>query len=246
MTEIVDRDRGYARFIRRILGSEKVTVKVGVLTDAQHEGSNRSVAEIGEIHEMGLGVPARPWLRPIVDGNRGVINARIKRAAQAVALGQMSNVDAMDLVGQSIVNDIRARIRAGIPPELAASTLRQKGEGKTTPLIASGQFIGIITHEVEITGGKRAAKIIKAIAGAERTGKKLGKRLAKASSQAERDVKKALKTAKRTGRSATRAVKRTAKKATRTVKRANRAVSRAAKKAERNLTRKPRKRSKKG
>jgi hypothetical protein len=152
VSDVIDRDKGYAKFIRRILGSEKVSVKVGVLTDEQHEGSSKSVAEIAEIHEMGLGVPARPWLRPIVDGNRGVINQRIKRAAQLVATGGMTNVDAMDLVGQSIVNDVRARIRAGIPPELAASTLRQKGEGKTTPLIASGQFIGIITHEVRDRG----------------------------------------------------------------------------------------------
>jgi len=230
VTEVVDRDRGYAKFIRRILGSEKVTVKVGLLTDEQHEGSTKSVAEIGEIHELGLGVPARPWLRPIVDGNRGTINARIKRAAQVVAAGGMTNAEAMDLVGQSIVNDIRARIRAGIPPELAASTLRQKGEGKTTPLIATGQFIGSITHEVEITGGKRAAKIIKAIAGAERSGKKLGKRLAKASKKAERDVKKS--------------AKRTVKTVKRTVKRAQRTVSRAAKKAGRKLTKSTRKRRK--
>lgn len=241
MSDVIDRDKGYAKFIRRILGSEKVSVKVGVLTDAQHEGSSKSVAEIAEIHEMGLGVPARPWLRPIVDGNRGVINQRIKRAAQLVATGGMTNVDAMDLVGQSIVNDVRARIRAGIPPELAASTLRQKGEGKTTPLIASGQFIGSITHEVEITGGKRAAKIIKAIAGASRSGKKLGKRLAKASKQAERDVKKKVKSVTRSSK---RTAKRTAKAVTRTVKRAKRTVSRSAKKAVRKLTKSTRKRRK--
>lgn len=241
MSDVIDRDRGYAKFIRRILGSEKVSVKVGVLTDAQHEGSSKSVAEIAEIHEMGLGVPARPWLRPIVDGNRSVINQRIKRAAQLVATGGMSNVDAMDLVGQSIVNDVRARIRAGIPPELAASTLRQKGEGKTTPLIHTGQFIGSITHEVEITGGKRAAKIIKAIAGAERAGKKLGKRLAKASKKAERDVRKAVKQTTRTSK---RTAKRTAKAVTRTLKRAKRTVSRGAKKAARKLTKSTRKRKK--
>lgn len=241
MSDVIDRDKGYAKFIRRILGSEKVSVKVGVLTDAQHEGSSKSVAEIAEIHELGLGVPARPWLRPIVDGNRGVINQRIKRAAQLVATGGMTNVDAMDLVGQSIVNDVRARIRAGIPPELADSTLRQKGEGKTTPLIATGQFIGSITHEVEITGGKRAAKIIKAIAGASRTGKKLGKRLAKASKQAERDVKKKVKSVTRSSK---RTAKRTAKAVTRTVKRAKRTVSRSAKKAVRKLTKSTRKRRK--
>jgi hypothetical protein len=241
VTDVIDRDRGYAKFIRRILGSEKVAVKVGVLTDAQHEGSTKSVSEIAEIHELGLGVPARPWLRPIVDGNRGVIKLRIKRAAELVATGGMSNVDAMDLVGQSIVNDIRARIRAGIPPELAASTLRQKGEGKTTPLIATGQFIGSITHEVEITGGKRAAKIIKAIAGAERTGKKLGKRLAKAGKKAERDVKKSIKQATRSSK---RTAKRTARSVTRTVKRAKRAVTRGAKKAARKLTKSTRKRKK--
>jgi hypothetical protein len=153
-TTIVDRDKGYARLLQatreRLPG-----LSVGVLTDEQHkDAEGLTVAEIGEIHELGLGVPARPWLRPVVDGRTNFVRERLKRVAQAVALGRLTAAAGMDLLGQDLVNAIRARIRAGIAPELAESTKAQKGENKDTPLIHTAQFIGAITHKVAPDGEK--------------------------------------------------------------------------------------------
>lgn len=219
-TTIIDRDKGYAKFIRAVLGSEKVSVRVGILSggDVQHVGSALTVGEVAEIHELGLGVPARPWLRPVVDGQRAIIRARIKRAAQLVAKGG-SSVDAMGLVGQSIVNDIRTRIRAGIPPELAESTKASKGGDKDTPLINTGQFIGAITHEVEIKGGKRAQAAIKLVGGLLKKKDKAVKSASKKAKAAKRSFTKlskaVKKAAKKTTKKAVRSVKKTVKRATR-------------------------------
>ncbi len=146
-TTITDKDHGYARLLRAT--RERVPgVFVGLLTEEQHKDSELTVPEIGEIHELGLGVPARPWLRPVVDGRTAFIRERLRRVAQGVALGKVTAAQGMDLLGQALVNAIRARIRAGIPPELADSTKASKGANKDTPLIHTAQFIGAITHKV--------------------------------------------------------------------------------------------------
>lgn len=153
-TTIVDRDKGYARLLKAV--REKMpTLAVGVLHDEQHkEGNGKTVAEIGEIHELGLGnVPARPWLRPVVDGRKTLVQARLRRVAEAVALGKLAAKDGMGLLGIDLVRIIKARIVAGIPPELAESTKARKrnraGQAKDTPLINTAQFLGSITSEVK-------------------------------------------------------------------------------------------------
>lgn len=153
-TTIVDKDHGYARLLRAT--AEKMpTLAVGVLHDEVHkDGNGKTVAEIGEIHELGLGrVPARPWLRPVVDGRRALIQTRLARVAQAVALGRATAREGMNLLGLDLVRIIKARIVAGIPPELADSTKARKrnkaGQYKDTPLINTTQFLGSITSEVK-------------------------------------------------------------------------------------------------
>ncbi len=152
-TTVIDKDHGYALLLKA--SRERMpTLAVGVFeTAGQHRDSDKTVAEIGEIHELGLGVRPRPWLRPVVDGRRQVVIARLKRVAEAVALGKLAAKDGMNLIGLDLVRIIKARIVAGIPPELADSTKLRKqntaGQHKDTPLINTTQFLGSITHEVK-------------------------------------------------------------------------------------------------
>lgn len=153
-TTVVDKDNGYARLLKA--SRERMpTLSVGVLHDEVHkDGGGKTVAEIGEIHELGLGhVPARAWLRPVVDGRRALVQKRLERVAQAVALGRATAREGMDLLGQDLVRIIKARIIAGISPELAESTKARKrnkaGQAKDTPLINTSQFLGSITSEVK-------------------------------------------------------------------------------------------------
>ncbi len=156
-TTIVDRDKGFARLLRQ--AGIRADLRVGVLTDEVHkEGGGKTVAEIGEIHEFGGGnAPARPWLRPVVDGRKAFIQARVRRVAQAVLAGKVSAEQGMNLLGFEIVRLIQGRIRAGIAPALAESTVARKtnkaGQTKNIPLIFTAQFIGAITAEARATGG---------------------------------------------------------------------------------------------
>lgn len=146
-TTIVNKDHGYARLVKAV--SEKLPpVSVGVLTNEVHEDSDLTVAEIGEIHELGLGVPARPWLRPVVDGRKAFFRDRLRRVAAWTLQGKITAAVGMDQFGREMVRIVQTRIRAGIPPELAESTKKRKGANKNIPLIHTAQFIGSISHRV--------------------------------------------------------------------------------------------------
>lgn len=136
----------------------RAELRVGILTDEQHKDSDKTVAEIGEIHELGGGnVPARPWLRPIVDGRKAFVQARVRRVAEAVLLKGLAPEQGMQLLGFELVRLIQARIRAGIAPALADSTKERKrnkaGQYKDIPLIYTAQFIGLITAQARSTNG---------------------------------------------------------------------------------------------
>ncbi len=162
-TTVVDRDKGFAKMLRQ--AGIKADLRVGVLHDEPHkEGGGKTVAEIGEIHELiGVGPERtlRPWLRPVVDGRKGFIQARVRRVAEAVLKGKVNPTEGMNLLGFEIVRLIQGRIRAGIAPALKESTIARKtnkaGQTKNIPLIFTAQFIGAITAEARATGtGARA------------------------------------------------------------------------------------------
>lgn len=153
-TTIRDVDHGFARMLKQ--AGIKADLRVGVLQDEQHKDSDMTVAELGALFEIGGGtMPARPWLRPVVDGRLSFIQARVRRVAEAVLLKGLAPDQGMQLLGFEIVRLIQARIRAGIPPALKEATKARKtnaaGGFKDIPLIFTGQFIGKITAEARST-----------------------------------------------------------------------------------------------
>lgn len=126
-------------------------VEVGVLgekAEATHgeDGSGISVGAIAEIHEYGLGVPERSWLRAWVDGNRGDIAKRISGLAKAAAAGRITPPQAAAQLGMWCVGQIQKRIASGIGPELADATIARKGS--SVPLIDKGQLRQSVTSRV--------------------------------------------------------------------------------------------------
>ncbi len=147
-SRVTDKDKGWARLLKTA-ATPGAQLAVGVLTDQAHEGSKLSVAEIGEVHELGLGnAPARPWLRPVVDGRASHIKAYEQRIAEAVVQGKVTPEQGMNALGLELVGMVKGRIQHGIAPQLQPATIIRKG-GKATPLIYTSQFIGSITHKVK-------------------------------------------------------------------------------------------------
>jgi hypothetical protein len=146
------RDTGMAAFLKR-LTSPEVSVGVHSADGSEiEEDSDLTVAEIAAIHEFGLGVPERSWLRAFVDENRDELSRLLAVVATQIAQGKDPDT-AMNRFGLHVVGLIKKRIVAGIEPGLAESTKIEKqrvtgGNAKDTPLIRFGQFISAIAHEV--------------------------------------------------------------------------------------------------
>lgn len=147
-TRITDTDHGYRRLLTTVRKWKRKTIKVG-LSDAQHEGTDLTIAQLGAIHEFGLGnVPPRSFLRAWVDQNQkewmswlrtGVLEELMKSRQWASNFGRYA------------VKGVQALIRKGIPPELQDATVKAKArKGQpATPLIATEQLIDGVEYEVE-------------------------------------------------------------------------------------------------
>jgi len=145
------RDNGFKKRMAQLKKPAHVTVGVHADDGAKVEGGGVTVAEVAAIHEFGLGVPERSWLRDFVTDNDAKLKVMLREIGRRVASGADSERE-MERFGLVVVGMIKERIVAGISPELAPETLLQKirvtGAPKETPLIRFGQFISSIAHRV--------------------------------------------------------------------------------------------------
>jgi hypothetical protein len=142
---ITDTDHGYKKLLVNVRKMRKTTVKVGV-DDKPHPGrSGLTTAEIGAIHEFGLGVPQRSFLRGWVDGHQREWFSWLRQGLVRALVGDAKWADDY---GKYAVKGVQERILAHIPPPLADSTVERKG-GETTPLLDTGELLQDIIYEVE-------------------------------------------------------------------------------------------------
>jgi hypothetical protein len=110
-------------------------------------GGGLSVAEIAELHEFGLGVPERSWLRDWFDSKESAINEDLRKVGRGILLGRFTREQGLEILGVKYVGEIQARIATNIPPALADSTIKRKGS--SVALIDTGQFRSAITYLLE-------------------------------------------------------------------------------------------------
>ena len=111
-------------------------------------GSALTVAELGAIHEFGLGVPQRSfiraWFDESVQKNRDLLASQLK----LVVAGKLPLEKALERVALKCEADVKLRIRNRIPPPNAPSTIAKKKS--SVPLIASGQLRASIRGKAEV------------------------------------------------------------------------------------------------
>ena len=144
-------DRGANAVVRALAGASRI--RIGVLGSETYPDGT-SVAEVGEMHEFGLGVPQRSWLRDFVDVNDGLIKADFRSIARAVEARRGTLLAGLTQLGAKIVAGIQVRIANQIPPALAESTLLRRRHGGTVPLIDTGQLRSSISFVVESGGSE--------------------------------------------------------------------------------------------
>jgi len=145
---VVDRGADSLEARLRRLAEKKLAVKVGVIGDdaaASYE-TGQTVGEIATIHEYGLGVPRRSFIRDAVDENEGKIKGRLRAVAKRQKEGRGDLKRDLEAVGLVIAGEMQTRIARGISPANAPATIDAKGSDK--PLIDTGQLRSSITAEV--------------------------------------------------------------------------------------------------
>jgi hypothetical protein len=162
-----DIDKGWERIAAMARTVRESSVHVGVFADSTAEGEPRkegvlSNVQIAAIHEYGAptaGIPERSFLRGTYDAKRPEYTVLITRLVQQLYDGKMDVRRALGLVGAKFQADIQARIRAGLTPPLAPSTLRRKlalgrrgAKGEPKPLIDTGQLVASIAYRIVMPG----------------------------------------------------------------------------------------------
>lgn len=227
-------DNGWS-LLKARLARTRPRVKVGIFGSAaaaKANDSDKTVGQIANAHEHGLGVPRRSWLADTVDANQADIVAGLRKAAAAVIRAPRNpglEVQLLDQTGQHIAGLMRQRISSGIAPALSEGYLPRKlakYPGATTPLIASGQMWESIGSVVE------GAPVVVA---AQRAAARKAAKKALARRRRNRKIARARKRVDRLGRKASRLGAKLLKRGTRSATRTQRKLSRVARKLGRKL-----------
>ena len=162
---VTDIDKGW-HDIKNVVAKlmHNASVKIGIqgseaeaphpeVTERNEDGSPKSTkagkatnADIGAIHEFGMGVPERSWLRGTMDREKKSHQSALTKAATEILNG--ATVDAaLGNVGELVLLDIRKTIDRSIGLEqLSGTTVENKGSSK--PLIDTGDLKQSITYVV--------------------------------------------------------------------------------------------------
>lgn len=120
----------------------ELEIRVGVLGDSEHEGSELTNAELAAIHEFGApraNIPERAHIRGTFDAKQSEWQALTAKLLKGVLVDRFTPEQALGILGERAVADMRAFVRAGVPPPLKPATIRRKGS--STPLIDSGRYL---------------------------------------------------------------------------------------------------------
>jgi hypothetical protein len=177
MSGVTDKDLGFDRIMRDLetLGSG-ADVYVGIRqakgekpaglrkADGTVTNSDATIAEIATWNEFGVTVetddgdqvkiPERSFLRSTMDENVERYTDLMGRQLGQVIDGEQTPKGAFKILGAAGVRDVQMKIRKGVAPANAPSTIARKGSSK--PLIDTGRMRQSIDYQVDM-GGKEAA-----------------------------------------------------------------------------------------
>lgn len=145
--------KGFAKVTEahRLLKASPLVVKAGVLGHKRErkEKDGFDNVEIAVTQEFGTRdghVPPRSFVLAPFKANRSRYMQRLKSFATRLLLGKVSLDKVLSLIGQQMAADMKARIKEGISPPNAESTIKKKKS--TKPLVDTGQLLTSITYSV--------------------------------------------------------------------------------------------------
>lgn len=146
-TKVTEKGPGFRQMFEDLAGGSITLGSQGPDAEKQHPDYNGTVGELMALHELGLGVPERSWLRSWIDKNQGRVKADMAQAMQEIISGRKSRKAALEEMGYKWTEDMRANIVDGkIRPAIAASTAQAKGHN--TPLLDTAEGVNSVTFKL--------------------------------------------------------------------------------------------------
>ncbi len=139
--------------LKKLQSAKGFYVKVGVFgAEASKSRGDKNNLYLAQVHEFGADlpnggrIPERSFLRGTARAERKNIARDQGKILDAFLKGQVKIEVALAILGETIVNRVRKRIKDGINPKLKPATVRRKGS--SVPLIDTGQLINSIAYAV--------------------------------------------------------------------------------------------------
>lgn len=126
--------------IKRLNQLNETDLSVGWFPNARYK-ADLPVAQVAEWQEFGTSrIPARPFIRPAIDGNAVKWEKVIKTMFSKIVAGSLEVEQGFDIIGEVIKNDVKNEINKGNHLPLSPVTLglrRWKNENGTQDVPAS-------------------------------------------------------------------------------------------------------------
>ena len=132
-------DKGLQGVIRRVLGLDTLSARVGILggtADKIHPLRNTlTIGDVALMQEFGssrAGIPQRSYLRSTKNENHGKIFKGFYDVARQVVLQSINPVAGLTQLGGRVAELVRLKILSGdVAPQNAPYTIERKGHGQT-------------------------------------------------------------------------------------------------------------------
>ncbi len=127
-------------------------ILVGFPNGGQVNADGDRIVDYAFRNEYGLGVPARPFLKPAILKSKGILNKLIAKNMSLVSTGEMQKIVAMDQIGLLAVGQVKRYINALHYPPNSPYTVKQKKSAN--PLIDTGAMIRAVDYVLSHTKHK--------------------------------------------------------------------------------------------
>jgi hypothetical protein len=147
-SRVLDKDNGYDALLERLRqGAARLTVGIHEAEGSVDHGDGVTVAEIGEFHEFGLGVPRRSFIADWADEGKAEHDDQLRKMAIAIVKGSVPSARVgLERLGNLYVGEVQRRIAGRIDPPLEQATIDRKGS--SVPLIDKGILRSSVTFKV--------------------------------------------------------------------------------------------------
>lgn len=147
------KDRGWndiVKMLKKYADGKAAAVGVqGPAASEDHEGATN--AEIGAVHEYGSQdgrIPERSHFRSTADEKKSTIVQNLTKLARDKVFEGKDADGELLMLGEEFRADIIRKIKSGIPPDLAESTMADPDRGPGPPLWNTSQYLNSISAQV--------------------------------------------------------------------------------------------------